>query len=89
MDDIAKACGLSTSALQNRFSEAFNITVKRYMRKRLLERAKRALGVEGRTIGEAAYEAGYNHTSNFVSAFTREYGLPPKAYLHKLGMNRS
>ena len=59
------------------------------MRKRLLERAKRALALEGRAIREAVYEVGYNYTSNFASAFTREYGLSPKAYLQKLGVNRT
>ena len=24
---------------------------------------------------------GYKHVSNFISAFTRHYGLPPKAYM--------
>jgi len=32
-----------------------------------------------------AYRVGYNHVTNFISAFTRRYGVPPREYLRKRG----
>ena len=32
------------------------------------------------SMKQVARVAGYKHVSNFISAFTRHYGLPPKAY---------
>ena len=39
---------------------------------------------EGRLpLIKIARSVGYKHVSNFISAFTRHYGLPPKAYMKK------
>lgn len=39
--------------------------------------AKEALEQNGISIGEAAYLAGYNHPSNFISAFRKPFGHTP------------
>ncbi|HBR99382.1 MAG TPA: AraC family transcriptional regulator [Gammaproteobacteria bacterium] len=77
ISDIAASLGLSTSTLQRRFKTAFGITVDHYCRQRRLENARRALTIDGVSIGEAAYLAGYNHTSNFLAAFKKRFRMTP------------
>lgn len=75
--EIAADGRMSVSTLQKRFKSSFNMTVQKYIRKRQLEQARRALLVAGVSIGEVAYQAGYNHSSNFITAFRREFGVTP------------
>ena len=77
LGEIARAGHMSVSTLQSQFKRTFNITVQKYIRKRVLERARWKLISSNISIGEAAYQAGYNHSSNFITAFRREFGMTP------------
>ncbi len=79
LSDIANLINVSTSTLQRKFKAAFGVTVIDYVRQKRLEAAKTALTVDGISIGEAAYLAGYNHPSNFVSAFKKRFLVTPSA----------
>ncbi|MFC3149429.1 helix-turn-helix domain-containing protein [Litoribrevibacter euphylliae] len=79
--DIAAALNMSERTLQRRFQSCFQQTASAYVRQYRLEKAKRALTIEGRSIGEAAYIAGYNHSSNFVNAFKKHVGMTPSEFL--------
>jgi AraC-like DNA-binding protein len=57
------------------------MTVNEYVRLRRLDMAKTALMVEGLSIGEEAYIAGYNHSSNFIAAFKRQFAMTPSELL--------
>lgn len=83
LEEIAAQCHISVSTLQKRFKSAFNMTVNQYIRKRLLDKGRKALIHDGVTIGEAAYAAGYNHSSNFITAFSKEFGLAPSEYVKR------
>ena len=75
--DIASANNMSVSTLQRRFKNTFDMTVNEYIRLRRLDRAKTAMTVQGLSIGQAAYLAGYNHSSNFIAAFKKQYAVTP------------
>lgn len=75
--EVAEAAAVSVSVLQRHFKRQWGLTVFDYVRQRRLEKARDALQREGISIGEAAYLAGYNHTSNFVTAFKRRFGVTP------------
>lgn len=77
VSEVAASCHMSVSTLQRRFKASFGMTVNEYIRIRRLERAKSALAIEGLTIGEAAYLAGYNHSSNFIAAFKKQFSMTP------------
>ncbi len=79
--DIAATLGMSERTLQRRFQSAFHQSVSSYLRQKRLEQAKKALAIEGRSIGEAAYLAGYNHCSNFVNAFKKQFGMTPAEFV--------
>ncbi|WP_020410148.1 helix-turn-helix domain-containing protein [Hahella ganghwensis] len=81
LDDVATQAGMSVSTLQRQFKQRYGQTVVNYMRQRKLELARTALNREELSIGEAAFLAGYRHTSNFVTAYKRAYGHTPGMYV--------
>lgn len=77
LEEIADSLGLSISTLQRRFKAKYGMTVIHYCRQHRLEIARQVLTKKGASIGEAAFVAGYNHPSNFVTAFKRRFGMTP------------
>ncbi|MDR5866713.1 helix-turn-helix transcriptional regulator [Halomonas koreensis] len=77
LEEVARAAAMSVSALQRRFKRETGITVFDYVRQRRLEKVRDALRQDNLSISEAAYMAGYNHTSNFITAFKRRFGMTP------------
>lgn len=75
--ELAKQLGMSVSTLQRLFKNAYNMTVMEFVRTRRLELARLSLLEKGTTISEAAFQAGYSSTSNFSTAFQREFGYAP------------
>ncbi|MDO3384580.1 helix-turn-helix transcriptional regulator [Gilvimarinus sp. SDUM040013] len=79
LPDIAGALGMSISTLQRKFKAENGITVMEYARLQRLEAARRALLIDGESVQQAAFLAGYDHPSNFVSAFKKHYKMTPAA----------
>lgn len=79
LDEIALQLGASVSTLQRYFKTKHQLTLKEYIRNQRLEQARRHLIFEDKTVGEASYLAGYNHVSNFVSAFKKYFSITPAA----------
>ncbi|NMP30711.1 helix-turn-helix transcriptional regulator [Thalassotalea sp. M1531] len=74
---IASHLGASISTLQRYFKAKHQVTINEYIRHQKLERARRTLIFDKKSIGEVAYIAGYNHTSNFVTAFKKYFKITP------------
>jgi len=81
LESIAQSMGLSISTLQRRFKKDYGTTVVDYIRKTRLENARVAIAIKGLSIGEAAYIAGYNHSSNFITAFKKRFNITPASLL--------
>lgn len=77
MEEVAQASAMSVSALQRHFRRDTGLTVFEYVRGRRLDRVRDALRQEALSVSEAAYMAGYSHTSNFITAFRRRFGITP------------
>lgn len=77
VETAARATAMSTRALQRHFRRDTGLTVSDYVRGRRLEKVRDALHQEQISISEAAFLAGYNHTSNFITAFRRHFGVTP------------
>ncbi len=84
--EIAEALNISISTLQRQFKKSYGITISHYLTQRRLDEAKKSLLLDNLTIGEVAYAAGYNHSSNFINAFKKQFEMTPAAYvkLHKV-----
>ncbi len=76
LNDLAQKLGMSISTAQRQFKRDFKQTIMEYVRRRRLELARDQL-LNKLTIGEAAYLAGYTHTSNFSLAFKKHFGISP------------
>lgn len=80
VEQIAASCNMSVSTLQRRVRAVYGMTVSEYIRSTRLEKARTAMVCDGLSIGEAAYLAGYQHTSNFIVAFKKNFSMTPAAY---------
>lgn len=74
---LAAAHGMSVRSLCRHFRMTFGTTVFAYVAQRRMDRARTALERDGFTVDQAAYIAGFAHSSNFSSAFQRRYGYRP------------
>lgn len=81
LESIASKFSMSVSNLQRRFKQSYNLTINGYIRYRRLDIARQHLERGLVSITEAAYEAGYQHPSNFTSAFKKAFGVPPHAFV--------
>lgn len=81
LNDIATKAGASVSTLQRYFKKHHHMTLAEFIRLKKLERARHQIIIERLSIGEAAYIAGYNHSSNFITAFKKQYGVTPAELL--------
>ena len=81
LEQLAQQFSMSVSNLQRRFKQQLGMTVNLYIRQRRLEIAKQHLESGLVTITEAAYDAGYQHPSNFTIAFKKAFGQPPTAFV--------
>lgn len=77
LKSISNNIGFSVSTIQRLFLKHYECTVNEYIRKRKLEIAREKIIKESCPIGEAAFHAGYNHTSNFTNAFKKAFGCTP------------
>lgn len=77
LEHLAKMMAMSVSKLQKEFKRQLGMTVVGYVRARKLERAKQSILQTGQSITEAAYDAGYQHPSNFTLAFRKHFGQCP------------
>ena len=81
LEELAEKMNMSTSTLQRRFKEVSGLTVIEFLRQRRLIEARSQLLDKRISIGEAAYISGYQHSSNFITAFKRCFGVTPKQLL--------
>jgi len=77
IEELGRRFGLSASALQRQFRQAFSSSVNEYRRSMRLQRARADLE-RGCTIAEAACQAGYTSAANFSTAFRRQFGVSPR-----------
>lgn len=74
---LAQQFGMSTSTLQRHFRARTGTNVQDYCRTRRLLRARELLLNGQACIGEAAYQAGYRHSANFIAAYRQMFGCSP------------
>ena len=77
LSELARQAGVSVTILKDKFPALFGQTVFAFLRDIRLERARKGLQEEGWTVSQAAYFAGYRHTSNFSTAFQRRFQVLP------------
>jgi len=81
IEELGRYFGLSTSALQRHFRQAFGFSINEYRRNMRLLQARTDLQ-NGLSINDAAHRAGYTTAANFATAFRRHFGISPRVLLH-------
>ena len=78
--DIAQGCACSESTVSHLFKIYTNESVKRYITKRRVEKAKGFLRKSDLPITEIALLSGFSNTNYFSTAFKKEVGINPSEY---------
>ena len=76
LNGLAQQAAMSQSSLRSKFRQAYGCTIFDYLRDCRLALAHRYL-LEGHSVQQAAWMSGYQHATNFSTAFRRRYGMPP------------
>jgi len=83
LSELADAVELSEKRLNTAFRRLFDATVFELLRRERLEHARLALEKGDVALKEIAFRVGYNHVTNFISAFRGRYGSPPAQFVGK------
>lgn len=76
LNGLAQQAAMSPSSLRSKFRLAYGCTIFDFLRDCRLALAHRYL-LEGHSVQQAAWMSGYQHATNFSTAFRRRYGIPP------------
>ena len=83
VEALGRRFGLSASALQRQFRQAFGVSVNEYRRSMRLLQARADLE-RGSSVALAASRAGYTSAANFSTAFRRQFGASPSEFRLRL-----
>lgn len=77
LKEVAEKMGMSVSTLQRKVKSSYKVTAIEYRRIKKLELAKEQLINNKLSIGEIAFNAGYQHSANFITAFKKQFKTTP------------
>jgi AraC-like DNA-binding protein len=80
VEDLARAVGLSRSALHERFVQYLGRPPMQYLAAWRMQLGARLLRESNRTVATIALDVGYESEAAFSRAFRREVGQPPAAW---------
>jgi transcriptional regulator GlxA family with amidase domain len=78
--ELAREVGLSRTVLAERFRRFLGESPMAYLMRWRLRLGARALMTTTQSVGQVAFDVGYESEAAFNRAFKREYGLPPARY---------
>lgn len=78
VEDLAAAASMSLSAFHKHFKDYTSLTPVQYQKRLRLIEARRLMLYEGVTANKAAFEVGYESTSQFTREYARLFGAPPR-----------
>ena len=81
IDDMADHVGMSRAVFHRRFKDATTMSPIQFMKSMRLNNAAMKIA-EGKTVSEAAWDVGYQSSSQFSREFKRLYGHSPRQWSH-------
>lgn len=85
VDDLAGAAAMSASAFHKHFKEYTTLTPVQYQKRLRLIEARRLMVYEGASANKAAFDVGYESTSQFTREYARLFGAPPRRDAQRAG----
>ncbi len=76
--DLARQVGMSASSFHKHFKTITSTTPLQYQKELRLLEARRLLKTDGASVSSAAYEVGYESSSQFSREYARKFGVPPR-----------
>lgn len=80
IEELAALCSLSLSAFKRAFKKIYNDNPTHYFISEKLKKAKELLTISDLSIGEIAYESGFNDPLYFTRLFKKKESVTPSAY---------
>ncbi|MEM7123132.1 MAG: AraC family transcriptional regulator [Pseudomonadota bacterium] len=77
--EVCAHLSISESHLSKKFRERFGTTIYEYIVDVRMAKAYDLLSFSDLHLKQIAYEVGYNHVSNFCTAFKKKYGMTPNS----------
>jgi len=77
---LAASVGMTEKRLNATFRTLYGVTVFEMLRTARLEAARAMIDDEPLMLKQVAHMVGYNHVTNFINAFTKHFGKPPRQY---------
>jgi len=78
--ELVKILGIGKSRLKKGFRLFYGCSMKEFITNNRLQQAQKLLLAGNLNVTQVALEVGYEHTSNFTSAFKNKFGISPKAF---------
>lgn len=72
IDAYARLCNMSLSSFKRKFQSTYDISPKKWVTKRRIERATRLIETTDKTVSEIALECGFEDLSHFTKVFKSE-----------------
>lgn len=86
--EMAEFMGMSQRTFHRKFVEVVKETPARFVEKMRLNAARIVLEDSSDALKTIAVQTGYNHSSNFIQAFERHFGVSPTLYRQMHEANR-
>jgi signal transduction histidine kinase/DNA-binding response OmpR family regulator/ligand-binding sensor domain-containing protein len=83
VETFSKLVGMSRVSLYNKLKSLTNHSVQEFIFAIRLKRAAQLLKESGMSVTEIAYEVGFKDPSHFSKLFKKQFGVPPKVYVHE------
>ena len=80
IEQLAKLSNLSLSSFKRAFKKEYNNSPTNYINNRRLEKAKELLTFTKLSIGDIAFEVGFQDSLYFTRLFKNKVGIPPSKY---------
>ena len=77
VNDLARVSGMSVRSFHAYFKSVTSTTPLQYQKELRLIEARRLIQTEGKAVGTAAFEVGYESPTQFSREFSRRFGLAP------------
>jgi AraC-like DNA-binding protein len=77
VDDLARSCGMSTSAFHRNFQAVTGFSPIQFQKKIRLQRSRLMLISGADDVATVGYRVGYDSASQFSREYRRQFGLPP------------
>lgn len=81
--ELSKRAGTNEFKLKTLFHQFFNNTPYGLLFEFRMNKAYQLLATTNVQVASVSDSVGYNHASNFTAAFTKHFGIPPKAVAKK------